>query len=69
MRVHNISGSYSECVAALRERYDRNKIVYGHHVQKLTQLKLIQDTYESLCQTIHDLTRHTSGMKSCEQQF
>ncbi len=66
VRVHSISGSYSECVAALRERYDRNKIVYRHHVQKLTQLKPIQDTYESLCQTIHDLTRHTSGMKSCD---
>ena len=66
VRVHSISGSFNECVMALQERYDRNKIVYRHHVQKLIQLKPIQDTYESLCQTIHDLTRYTSGMKSCD---
>ncbi len=60
-------GSFSECVKALQERYDRDKIVYRHHVQKLSQLKPIQDNYESsLCQTIHDLTRHSSGMKTCD---
>ncbi len=66
VRVHGSGGSFSECVKALQERYDRNKIVYRHHVQKLSQLKPIQDNYESLCQTIHDLTRHSSGMKTCD---
>ncbi len=49
-----------------RNGNDRNKIVYRHHVQKLSQLKPIQDKYESLCQTVHDLTRHASGMKTCD---
>ncbi len=66
VRVHSASDSYSECVKALQERYDRNKIVYRHHVQKLSQLKPVQDTYESLCQTVQDLTRHSYGMKSCD---
>ncbi len=66
VRVHSASGSYSECVKALQERYDRNKIVYRHHVQKLSQLKPMQDTYESLCQNVHNLTRHSCGMKSCD---
>ena len=66
IQVHSVSGSYSECVKALQERYDRNKIVYRHHVQKLSQLKPVQDTYESLCQTVQDLTRHSYGMKLCD---
>ena len=66
VRIHSAGGSFSECIKALQERYDRNKVVYRHHVQKLTQLKPIQDNYESLCQTIQDLTRHSSGMKTCD---
>ena len=27
VRMHGASGSFSECVKALQERYDRNKIV------------------------------------------
>ena len=50
-------------LVALQECYDRNKSVYRHHVQKLFQLKPIQDTNESICQTIQDLTRQSSGMK------
>ena len=65
-RVCSTGGSFSECVKALKECYDRNKIVYRHHVQKLFQLKPIQDSYESLRQTIHDLTRHSSGLKYCD---
>ena len=66
VRVHGAGGSFSECIKALQESYDQNKIVYRHHVQKLSQLKPIQDNYDSLCQIIHDLTHHTSGMKTCD---
>ena len=56
VRVHGTGGSFSECVKALQERYECNKIVYRHHVQKISQLKPIQDNYNSLCQIIQDLT-------------
>ena len=49
IRLHCASGSYTECVKALQERYDRNKMVYQHHAEKLFQLKPVQDTYEGLC--------------------
>ena len=64
--MHGAGGSFSECVKALQERYDRNKIVYRHHVQKLSQFKPIQDNYDSLCQIIHDLTRHINGKTTCD---
>ena len=67
IRLHCASGSYTECecVKALHESYDRNKMVYRHHAEKLLQLKPVQDTYESLCKLLHDITCHSGVMKAC----
>ncbi len=50
---------------AIQERYDRNKMVYRHHTEKLLQLKSAPETYDGLSKLLHDLTRHTGGMKAC----
>ena len=45
--------------------YKSAMTVYRHHAEKLFQLKPVQDTYEGLCKLLHDITRHSGGMKAC----
>ena len=56
VRLHCSSGSYEQCVRALKECYDRNKLVYRHHTEKLFNLNPVSETYESISQLMHDLT-------------
>ncbi len=66
VRLHGSGGSYSECVAALEARYDRNKLVYRHHAKKLFYLEAVSESYDGLIKLKEDLTRHVGGLRACK---
>jgi len=61
VRLHCAGGSYFDCVEVLQVRYDRNKMVYKHHTEKVMQLKSATETYDSLGKYRHDATLLFSG--------
>ena len=52
-------------VEALKSRYDRNKLVYKHHVKELLALSPISDDHDSYERLKHSITKYIGGLKSC----
>lgn len=64
VRHASAKGSYAEVVAALRQRYDKTRVVYAHHVNSLTSRSPIKHTCDDLIRAQQELDLHYCGLNT-----
>ncbi len=65
IRLKAQSGVYANVVKALKARYDRNKLVFKHHVKQLQSLSSISDDRDSYVRFLQSITKHGGGVVAC----
>ena len=59
-----VKGCYDEVVAALQTRYDKNRVVYMHHVSALHSRGTIRSNSDDLIRGKQQLELHRNGLKA-----
>ena len=59
-------GSYTKVVSALKQRYDKKRVVYMSHVMALLARKTITHHHDDISQCKLDLDMHLDGLLACE---
>ncbi len=65
IRLKAQSGVYADVVKALKARYDRNKLVFQHHIKQLQSLSSISDDHDSYVRFLQSITKHVGGAVTC----